>query len=91
MALEARILRTTEDGNVKILFSDLTYKTENGNDIIVFTDITYNTVTGNKAVGFMYGTDEDEGTLTNNDLYFKTHENINDSEAITRINRKYTL
>lgn len=83
-----RILRTTEDGNVKILFSDLTYKTENGNDIIVFTDITYNTVTGNKAVGFMYGTDEDEGTLTNNDLYFKTHENINDSEAITRINRK---
>lgn len=69
-----RILRTTEDGNVKILFGGDTF--------------TYNTVTGNKAVGFMYGTDEDEGTLTNNDLYFKTHENINNSEAITRINRK---
>lgn len=69
---KARILRTTEDGNVKILFGGDTF--------------TYNTVTGNKAVGFMYGTDEDEGTLTNNDLYFKTHENINDSEAIKKIN-----
>lgn len=69
---KARILRTTEDGNVKILFVGDTF--------------TYNTVTGNKAVGFMYGTDEDEGTLTNNDLYFKTHENINDSEAIKKIN-----
>ena len=67
-----RILRTTEDGNVKILF---------GGDAF-----TYNTVTGNKAVGFMYGTDEDEGTLTNNDLYFKTHQNINNSEAIKKIN-----
>lgn len=67
-----RILRTTEDGNVKILFGGDTF--------------TYNTVTGNKAVGFMYGTDEDEGTLTNNDLYFKTHENINNSEAIKKIN-----
>lgn len=69
---KARILRTTEDGNVKILF---------GGD-----SFTYNTVTGNKAVGFMYGTDEDEGTLTNNDLYFKTHQNINNSEAIKKIN-----
>lgn len=69
---KGRILRTTEDGNVKILFGGDTF--------------TYNTVTGNKAVGFMYGTDEDEGTLTNNDLYFKTHENINDSEAIKKIN-----
>ena len=69
---KARILRTTEDGNVKILFGGDTF--------------TYNTVTGNKAVGFMYGTDEDEGTLTNNDLYFKTHENINNSEAIKKIN-----
>lgn len=34
----------------------------------------------------MYGTDEDEGTLTNNDLYFKTHQNINNSEAIKKIN-----
>lgn len=67
-----RILRTTEDGNVKILFDGGTF--------------TYNTVTGNKAVGFMYGTDEDEGTLTNNDLYFKTHQNINNSEAIKKIN-----
>lgn len=67
-----RILRTTEDGNVKILFVGDTF--------------TYNTVTGNKAVGFMYGTDEDEGTLTNNDLYFKTHQNINNSEAIKKIN-----
>lgn len=67
-----RILRTTEDGNVKILFGGDTF--------------TYNTVTGNKAVGFMYGTDEDEGTLTNNDLYFKTHQNINNSEAIKKIN-----
>ena len=67
-----RILRTTEDGNVKILFGSGTF--------------TYNTVTGNKAVGFMYGTDEDEGTLTNNDLYFKTHQNINNSEAIKKIN-----
>ena len=67
-----RILRTTEDGNVKILFGGDTF--------------TYNTVTGNKAVGFMYGTDEDEGTLTNNDLYFKTHENINDSEARKKLN-----
>lgn len=67
-----RILRTTEDGNVKILFGVDTF--------------TYNTVTGNKAVGFMYGTDEDEGTLTNNDLYFKTHQNINNSEAIKKIN-----
>lgn len=69
---KARILRTTEDGNVKILFGGDTF--------------TYNTVTGNKAVGFMYGTDEDEGTLTNNDLYFKTHENINDSEARKKLN-----
>lgn len=69
---KARILRTTEDGNVKILSNGET--------------MTYNTVTGNKAVGFMYGTDEDEGTLTNNDLYFKTHENINNSEAIKKIN-----
>lgn len=69
---KARILRTTEDGNVKILFGGDTF--------------TYNTVTGNKAVGFMYGTDEDEGTLTNNDLYFKTHQNINNSEAIKKIN-----
>lgn len=69
---KARILRTTEDGNVKILFVGDTF--------------TYNTVTGNKAVGFMYGTDEDEGTLTNNDLYFKTHQNINNSEAIKKIN-----
>lgn len=69
---KARILRTTEDGNVKILSNGDTF--------------TYNTVTGNKAVGFMYGTDEDEGTLTNNDLYFKTHENINDSEARNKIN-----
>lgn len=69
---KARILRTTEDGNVKILSNGET--------------MTYNTVTGNKAVGFMYGTDEDEGTLTNNDLYFKTHENINDSEARNKIN-----
>lgn len=69
---KARILRTTEDGNVKILI--------NGGAL------TYNTVTGNKAVGFMYGTDEDEGTLTNNDLYFKTHENINDSEIRKKIN-----
>ena len=67
-----RILRTTEDGNVKILFDG--------------GALTYNTVTGNKAVGFMYGTDEDEGTLTNNDLYFKTHENINDSEIRKKIN-----
>ena len=67
-----RILRTTEDGNVKILFGGDTF--------------TYNTVTGNKAVGFMYGTDEDEGTLTNNDLYFKTHQNINNSEALKKIN-----
>ena len=67
-----RILRTTEDGNVKILFGGDTF--------------TYNTVTGNKAVGFMYGTDEGEGTLTNNDLYFKTHENINDSEARKKLN-----
>lgn len=70
---KARILRTTEDGNVKILSNGET--------------MTYNTVTGNKAVGFMYGTDEDEGTLTNNDLYFKTHENINDSEARNKINK----
>ena len=69
---KGRILRTTEDGNVKILFGGDTF--------------TYNTVTGNKAVGFMYGTDEDEGTLTNNDLYFKTHQNINNSEAIKKIN-----
>ena len=69
---KARILRTTEDGNVKILSNGET--------------MTYNTVTGNKAVGFMYGTDEDEGTLTNNDLYFKTHQNINNSEAIKKIN-----
>ena len=69
---KARILRTTEDGNVKILFGGDTF--------------TYNTVTGNKAGGFMYGTDEDEGTLTNNDLYFKTHQNINNSEAIKKIN-----
>lgn len=69
---KARILRTTEDGNVKIL-------SDGG-------AMTYNTVTGNKAVGFMYGTDEDEGTLTNNDLYFKTHENINDSEIRKKIN-----
>lgn len=69
---KARILRTTEDGNVKVL--------SNGGTM------TYNTVTGNKAVGFMYGTDEDEGTLTNNDLYFKTHQNINNSEAIKKIN-----
>ena len=69
---KARILRTTEDGNVKILFGGDTF--------------TYNTVTGNKAVGFMYGTDEDEGTLTNNDLYFKTHQNINDSEARKKLN-----
>lgn len=69
---KARILRTTEDGNVKILFGGDTF--------------TYNIVTGNKAVGFMYGTDEDEGTLTNNDLYFKTHENINDSEARKKLN-----
>ncbi len=69
---KGRILRTTEDGNVKILLDSGTF--------------TYNTVTGNKAVGFMYGTDEDEGTLTNNDLYFKTHENINDSEARKKLN-----
>ena len=69
---KARILRTTEDGNVKILFGGDTF--------------TYNTVTGNKAVGFMYGTDEDEGTLTNNDLYLKTHENINDSDARKKLN-----
>lgn len=69
---KARILRTTEDGNVKILFGGDTF--------------TYNTVTGNKAVDFMYGTDEDEGTLTNNDLYFKTHENINDSEVRKKLN-----
>lgn len=69
---KARILRTTEDGNVKVL--------SNGGTM------TYNTVTGNKAVGFMYGTDEDEGTLTNNDLYFKTHENINDSKARNKMN-----
>ena len=69
---KARILRTTEDGNVKILFGGDTF--------------TYNTVTGNKAVGFMYGTDEDEGTLTNNDLYFKTQQNINNNDAIKKIN-----
>ncbi len=69
---KARILRTTEDGNVKVLLDSDTF--------------TYNTVTGNKAVGFMYGTDEDEGTFTNNDLYFKTHENINDSEARKKLN-----
>lgn len=69
---KARILRTTEDGNVKVLGNGGT--------------MTYNTITGNKAVGFMYGTDEDEGTFTNNDLYFKTHENINDSEARKNLN-----
>lgn len=71
---KARILRTTEDGNVKVL--------SNGETMTY----TYNTITGNKAVGFMYGTDEDEGTLTNNDLYFKTHENINDSEIRKKLN-----
>lgn len=65
-----QILRTDENGNVKVIEA-ANYGT---------TGIIYNNVTGNKAVGFMYGTDEDENALTNAELYLKTHENINDSD-----------
>ncbi len=65
-----QILRTDENGNVKVIEA-ADYGT---------TDRTYNDATGNKAVGFMYGTDEDENALTNVELYLKTHENINDSD-----------
>lgn len=71
-----RILRTDENGNVKVI----DYYSNSDNFV-------YNTTTGNKAVGFMYGTDEIESTLSNNDLYLKTHENINDSD----IKRESTL
>lgn len=64
-----RILRTDENGNVKVI----EYYNYNNK-------FAYNTTTGNKAVGFMYGSDEEEGTLTNEELYLKTHENINDSD-----------
>ena len=47
---------------------------------------SYNDVTGNKSVGFMYGTDEDESTLTSNELYLKTHTNTNDSKIKKELN-----
>lgn len=65
-----QILRTDENGNVKVI-EEADYGTALG---------IYNDATGNKAVGFMYGTDEDENALTNYELYLKTHENINDSD-----------
>ncbi len=72
-----RILRTTEDGNIKII-NDSSYSTA------YLT--SYNDVTGNKSVGFMYGTDEDESTLTSNELYMKTHTNTNDSKIKKELN-----
>ena len=65
-----QILRTDENHNIKVIEA-ADYGT---------TGRIYNNVTGNKAVGFMYGTDEDENALTNVELYLKTHENINDSD-----------
>lgn len=72
-----RILRTTEDGNIKII-KDSSYSTA--------YSTSYNDVTGNKSVGFMYGTDEDESTLTSNELYLKTHTNTNDSKIKKELN-----
>ncbi len=68
-----RILRTTEDENIKIISYNK-------------SKYTYGDTTGNKSVGFMYGTDEDESTLTSNELYLKTHTNTNNSKIKKEIN-----
>ena len=68
-----RILRTTEDGNVKIIS-------------YVTSKHIYSDTIGNKSVGFMYGTDESEITFIGNELYIKTHTNTNDSKVKKELN-----